>query len=147
MGRKLSVVLIEDSPRDAKQAAQILRKMDIQSLTVFSHVPAALMYLEDVVEGKRTCPDVIVLDLLLGTESGFEVLRYHKTHRQLSGIQVVVWTVMGETQQELCRYFGVQHIIVKADGDAALHKVLQSLTADLSTSLPHNKPGGMDQTL
>jgi CheY-like chemotaxis protein len=135
MGRKLSVVLIEDSPRDAKQAAQILHKMDIQSLTIFSHVPAALMYLEDVVEGKRSSPDVIVLDLLLGTESGFEVLRYHKAHRELSGIQVVVWTVMGEVQQELCRLFGVQHIVVKADGDAALHKVLKTLTADLSTSV------------
>jgi CheY-like chemotaxis protein len=135
MGKNLRVLLIGDSAKDAKQASRILNRVNIDNLTVFSLIPAVLMYLEDVVEGKRTGPDLILLDLVLGSESGFEVLRYYKAHPELSGCQIVVWTVMGEVQQELCRCFGVQHIVSKADGDGALLKVLKKITSELSASV------------
>ena len=135
MGKNLHVVIIEDSAKDAKQASRILNRINVENLTVFSLIPAVLMYLEDVVEGKRTCPDLILLDLVLGADSGFEVLRYYKAHPELSGCQVVVWTVMGDVQHELCKCFGVQHVVAKADGDAALLKVLKRVTSELSTSV------------
>jgi len=135
MGKNFRVVLIEDSAKDAKQASRLLNRVNIDTVTVFTLIPAVLMYLEDVVYGKRTCPDVILLDLVLGSESGFEVLRYYKAHPELSGCQVVVWTVMGDVQHELCKCFGVQHVVAKADGDAALLKVLKKITSELSASV------------
>jgi CheY-like chemotaxis protein len=135
MGKNLHVVIIEDSAKDAKQASRILNRTGIENLTVFRLIPAVLMYLEDVVEGKRTCPDLILLDLVLGVDSGFEVLRYYKAHPELSGCQIVVWTVMGDIQHELCKCFGVQHVVAKADGDAALLKVLKKITSELSASV------------
>jgi CheY-like chemotaxis protein len=135
MGKNLHVVVIEDSAKDAKQATRLLNRVNIENVTVFSLIPAVLMYLEDVVEGKRTCPDLILVDLVVGADSGFEVLRYYKAHPELSACQVVVWTVMGDVQHELCKCFGVQHIVAKADGVSALLKVLKKITAELSTSV------------
>ena len=135
MERHLSVVLIEDSAKDVSQAARILKRLDVHKLTVFTIIPTALLYLDEVVEGTRPCPDVVLLDLVLGSESGFEVLRYYKAHPELKNCQVVVWTVMGDVQQELCRHFGVQDIVSKSDGESALLKVLRKLTSDLAPTI------------
>ena len=144
MGKDLHVVLIEDSAADVKKAYRVLELLNVKTPTVFTLIPAALMYLEDVVDGKRTCPDLILLDLVLGADSGFEVLRYFKMHPALARCHVVVWTAMGDVQQELCRHFGVLHVVSKDDGDGALLQVMKKLTSGRSPSAQgpiFNAPG------
>ena len=75
-------------------------------------------------QGKAELPDKIVLDLDLGYESGYELLRYWHSNPKLSSIQVIVWTVMGEEQQEICKLFKVQAVVSKWRGASALEHAL-----------------------
>ncbi len=131
MEKTLSVVIIEDSRKDVLRASQLLEQAGVKNPAVFTFVPAALMFLEDVVSGARSCPDLMILDLDFGSESGFEVLRFCKAHPRLKQCHIIVWTVMGDTEQELCQLFGIKHFISKQNSDANLLNVIRNVT-DLS---------------
>ena len=126
MDTKPLVVVIENTPSDVTKALRVLKGFNIEKPVVLTSVGKALMYLEDVVSGARICPDLIILDLEFGPESGFEILRYRKTHSALQQCHVLVWTVMGDTQKELCRLFGLAHVVSKQDGEAALASALKN---------------------
>jgi CheY-like chemotaxis protein len=84
---------------------------------------AALILMEALEEG-RALPDAIVLDLDLGLESGFELLRFCHKNRLIPHIPVAVWTVMGKNQEEICRLFGAREFINKHQGPPALLEAL-----------------------
>jgi CheY-like chemotaxis protein len=126
MESRPNVVLIENSPADVTTAIRVLKSLNVQPAVVLTRVSQAVLYFEDVVAGGTKCPDLIVLDLDFGGESGFEILRLRKSSRALQQCEVLVWTIMGETEQELCRLFGLSHIISKHDGEAALKSALES---------------------
>jgi len=136
------VLVIENSPLDVAKAVRIFKHLELDQPVVITSVAKALMYLEDVVAGEKQCPEVIVLDLEFGAESGFEVLRFRKTNPRLHQCQVLVWTIMGEREKELCRLFGVTHVISKQDGDSALESALRnSLTLPTESSKSHQPAG------
>lgn len=93
---------------------------------------AAKSYLESVLDGKQPVPDVMVVDLDLGYESGFELLRFRHGHPELSSMRLIVWTVLGEQQQQICRLFKVDAVVSKADGVPALKRALEPLAAAAS---------------
>jgi CheY-like chemotaxis protein len=64
----------------------------------------------------ESLPELIVLDLMLYIESGFEVLRRWREEPELRAIPIIVWTVMGEPEQSICGYFGVQEVLPKWAG-------------------------------
>lgn len=137
------VLVIENSPLDVTRAVRILKNLKLDQPVILTSVAKALMYLEDVVAGEKQCPEVIILDLEFGAESGFEVLRFRKTHPRLQQCQVVVWTIMGEREKELCRLFGLTHIISKQDGDAALESALRNcLSLPPESSHKSHQPAG-----
>lgn len=121
-----NVVLIENTPSDVTKALRVLNSLNVQPTAVLTRVSQALLYFEDVIAGVTNCPDLIVLDLDFGGESGFEILRLRKTSSALQQCEVLVWTIMGDTQKELCRLFGLSHIVSKHDGEAALKSALES---------------------
>ena len=125
------VLLIENSPLDVTKAVRILKTLKLDQPVILTSVAKALMYLEDVVAGEKQCPELIILDLEFGAESGFEILRFRRTNPRLHQCQILVWTIMGEREKELCRLFGVTHIVSKQDDDAALESALRN-----SLSLP-----------
>jgi CheY-like chemotaxis protein len=130
MDIKPPVLVIENSPLDVTKVVRILQNLKVdQPVVVLTSVAKALMYLEDVVAGEKQCPELIVLDLEFGAESGFEILRFRKANPGLQQCQVLVWTVMGEREKELCRLFGITHILSKKDGDAALESALRNVLA------------------
>ncbi len=131
MEKTISAVIIEDTRKDVQRASQVLKQAGVDNPAVFTFVPAALMFLEDVVSGARSCPDLMILDLDFGSESGFEVLRFYKAHPKLKHCQIIVWTMLGETEHELCRLFGIQHFISKQNSDATLLNVIKDVK-DLS---------------
>jgi len=133
MEKTISVVIIEDTRKDVLRASQVLKRAGINNPAVFTFIPAALMFLEDVVSGARSCPDLMILDLDFGSESGFEVLRFYKAHPKLKSCQVIVWTVLGEREQELCQLFGIKHFVSKHNTDASLLGAISDVR-DLSSN-------------
>jgi CheY-like chemotaxis protein len=75
-----------------------------------------------VIDGSRPAPDLVVLDLAFPMESGFEVLRRWRAHPKLRDIRIIVWTAMGETEQCLSEYFGVQKVVPKWAGPKELEQ-------------------------
>jgi CheY-like chemotaxis protein len=119
------VLIIEDTPSDMRQSTAVLKKLGTEEIKAFNTIAAAMLYLQDVVEGTEETPDLILLDLSFPKESGFEVLRYWKSNPKLHPIHVVVWTVMGETEIKLCRFFGVDHVVPKWAGAKELETALR----------------------
>ncbi|MGA9673449.1 MAG: hypothetical protein WBQ94_29935, partial [Terracidiphilus sp.] len=72
-------------------------------------------------------PDGIVLDLNLGYESGYELLRFWHRTPELSKIPVIVWSVLGDEQREMCKLFNVKHFVAKWEGEEAFREALASI--------------------
>jgi len=120
-----TALIIEDDPIDLRQAAGLLTELGFDKIEQATNASKALRFLEDVAERKSSAPDLLVLDLSLGYESGFEVLRRWKSDKRLKPIKIIVWTQMGEREQELCRLFGLEHIVPKWRSAAEFKTALQ----------------------
>lgn len=120
-----SILIVEDSASDLRAATAALAELG--TIDSAARISDAMQYLDEAAEGKREAPVLIVLDLSLGYESGFEVLRRWKSDRKLSRIQVVVWTQMGEREQELCRLFGLKYVIAKDKDIRALQNAAKDV--------------------
>ena len=105
------VLIVEDTPADVRQSTAVVKKLGASDVITLNNIAAAILFLQDVVEGTKPAPDLILLDLSFPRESGFEVLRYWKSNDKLHEIHVVVWTVMGDTETKLCKFFGVEHVV------------------------------------
>lgn len=123
------VVLIEDTPSDVIKGVRILKSLNISEPVIMTSVDRAMLYLEEVVAGEKACPNLMILDLDFGLESGFEILRFRKTHPILHACEVLAWTIMGDKEKEFCRLFGVACVISKQDGEVALENGLRSCMA------------------
>lgn len=119
MTSDVQVVIIEDSHDDSFLATRILNSTGVAHITRFARIPEALVFLEEIADGTRECPQLILLDLNVGLDSGFEVLRFYKSNPALQSCRVIVWTGSGSIEKELCEHFGVE-CIGKGDGEAAL---------------------------
>ncbi len=122
------VLIIEDTPADTKQSTAVVQKLGAQEVLTQNNIASALLFLQDVVEGTKEAPDLILLDLSFPKESGFEVLRFWKSNPKLKPVHIVVWTVMGETEKKLCQFFGVDHVVPKWAGPKELEAALRNFT-------------------
>jgi len=120
------VLIVEDTPSDVRQSSAVVKKLGAQDIIALNNIAAAILFLQDVVEGTKKPPDLILLDLSFPRESGFEVLRYWKSNAKLNEIPVVVWTVMGDTEKKLCEFFGVEHVVPKWAGPKELEAALRT---------------------
>jgi CheY-like chemotaxis protein len=120
------VLIVEDTPADARQSIAVVKKLGAKDVTALNNIASAMLVLQDIVEGKQPPPDLILLDLSFPKESGFEVLRFWKSNPKLKPIRIVVWTVMGETEQKLCNFFGVDRVIAKWAGPKELEDALRA---------------------
>ena len=120
------VLIVEDTPSDVRQSTAVVKKLGAEDVIVMNDIPSAMLFLQDVAEGTKEAPDLILLDLSFPRESGFEVLRYWKSNAKIHQIHVVVWTVMGETEKKLCQFFGVDDIVPKWAGPKELEAALKT---------------------
>jgi CheY-like chemotaxis protein len=127
MNAQINVVIIDDSAEDIGTAFRIRKSLGVETPTIYKDVKKAIVFLEDVVGGEKPCPDLLLLDLDFGVDSGFEVLRLYKTHPVLRKCSILVWTVMGKSQLELCKLFGVENVKSKHHGEAALAETLAKM--------------------
>ena len=129
------VLIVEDQPTDLQIAAEVIRSLKISDIDAHISASAAKLYLDEVVDGTQSPPDVIVLDLDLGYESGHEILRLWHSNPKLACIPLIVWTAMGKEQQEVCRLFKVGAVVPKWEGAAALKRALEPF-ADSASQEP-----------
>jgi CheY-like chemotaxis protein len=122
------LLLVEDQPQDARLAAKAAQSIGFSEVDALSSVQVARSYLEECLKGEREVPDGIVLDLDLGYESGYELLRYWHSTPELSRIPVIVWSILGEDQREMCRLFKVNHFVAKWEGEEAFQEALRGLS-------------------
>lgn len=124
----MRVLIVEDHPNDFQIAAKAAEASGFSAVETRASVGAARAYLEKALEGEGPLPDAIVLDLDLGYESGFELLRYWHSSPRLSEVPLVVWTILGEQYREICRIFRVCAYVDKGDDPSVLRQVLSGLS-------------------
>ena len=88
----------------------------------------AKAFLEQGLHGDQPLPDAIVLDLDLGYDSGFELLRFWHGNPELAKVPVVVWTVLGDKYREICTMFKVNAYVEKGGDSDVLRQVLTGLS-------------------
>lgn len=120
-------LIIEDNLAHISQSADVLQKVGVKEVQSITSVLGAIESLQDVAEGRRIAPDVVILDLEFGQESGFEVLRYWKSAPQLKDIHIIVWTIMGELEQKIAGMFNVHQVVDKAAGPKELERALKTI--------------------
>jgi CheY-like chemotaxis protein len=122
------LLIVEDQPSDLQIAADIARSLNFTEIEGRVSATTAKLYLDSILDGNQAKPDVIILDLDLGYESGHELLRFWHSHPALSCIPMIVWTALGKEQQELCQLFNVNAVVAKWEGATALKRALEPFT-------------------
>jgi CheY-like chemotaxis protein len=126
------LLIVEDQSADLRVAVDVVKSLGVSFIEARTSTTAAKAYLEDGLDGNHPLPDLIILDLDLGYESGFELLRFWHGNPKLSNIRLIVWTAMGEEQREICRMFKVNAIVSKTEGAVGLKRVIEPLAAAAS---------------
>lgn len=129
------MLILEDDLKDLRIATDIALKAGFCDVLAHNSSGKALIILGNAIEDGKPLPDAIVLDLDLGLESGFEVLRFCHKNRLIPRIPVVVWTVLGEQERKICQLFGIHSFIPKQHGPDALYQTLLGLH-----SIPPGRP-------
>jgi len=124
-----SVLIVEDQPADLHIAVDVVQSLGYSQIEARQTTSAAQTYLEAAMEKRETLPDLIILDLDLGYESGHELLRFWHKNRNLLPVRVVVWTKLGHEQQNICKLFDVDAVVPKDLGADALSAAIKPLTA------------------
>jgi CheY-like chemotaxis protein len=127
MQRIQRLLVIENEPKDLKIAANAAEAVGIAEVEARTSLDAARTYLEKGLKGEIALPDAIVLDLDLGYDSGYELLRHWHSTPALSKIPLIVWSVLGEEQRDMCSLFKVNAFVGKWEGPQAIRDALAKL--------------------
>lgn len=122
------LLIVEDEAKDLRFASNTARSLGIPNVDSRATSTSARAYLEQALDGVIPLPDGIVLDLNLGYESGYELLRFWHSTPALKKIPVIVWSVLGDDQREMCKLFKVNHFVAKWEGEEVFRKALASLS-------------------
>src|ERR1700733_13837528 len=100
-----SLLVVEDLATDLKVATEAARKAGILVVQSQTTSRGAREVLEKGLRGDVPLPGGILLYLNLGHESGFEVLPFWHSTPRLKSIPLVVWSILGQEQREICGLF------------------------------------------
>ena len=121
------ILVVEDQASDLQIAEHTAHAVGIGEVEARTTIPSALSYLERGLRAEIPLPDGILLDLDLGYDSGYELLRFWHSTPELKKIPLLVWTILGEEQREICNLFQVTNYVSKWEGAAAIREALKSL--------------------
>lgn len=121
------ILIVENDPRDVQFAAQCAVQCGFSEVVRSSSAEAAQILLEKTRSAEGTLPDAILLDLDLGLESGFDLLRVRYETSWMMEIPLVVWTRLAGDNEKYCGVFKVQGYVQKSAGEYGLYKALESL--------------------
>ena len=123
------LLVVENEPKDMKLAADIARSIGVPEVDGRTTFDAAKVYLDRGLNGEGPLPDGIVLDLDLGHDSGYELLRYWHSTPKLSDIPLIVWSILGEEQRTMCNLFKVKMFVGKWEGVDAFRDALGQMNS------------------
>jgi len=118
------ILIVEDQMKDLSIAKQTARSAGFSDIEAKADIHSAKGYLEKALGAEESLPDLILLDLDLGHESGYELLRIRYDSSHLARIPVVIWTQLGHDNSEVCALFNINGYVSKWEGPAALCEVL-----------------------
>jgi DNA-binding response OmpR family regulator len=123
----MRLLILEDSPKDLQLAEDAARAEGFDDIEAFTSIAPAMLGIEQAMRGEKPMPAAAIIDLDLGSESGYEFLRlcYRKLAR--SGVHILVWSQLEERNREICALFEVDAYIPKWEGEAALREALREL--------------------
>jgi len=122
------LLVVENEPKDLKNAADSARAAGFADVEAKTSPYAARIFLEDRLANGPKLPDAILLDLDFGIESGYELLRFWHSTPKLRAVPLIVWSILGEEQKQMCGLFKVNKFIGKWEGNEALQDALKEIT-------------------
>lgn len=121
------LLVVENEPKDLKCAADSAKQVGFSEVEGKTTPHSARTYLEDRLTGGAKLPDGILLDLDFGYESGYELLRFWHSDPRLRTIPLIVWSILGDDQKQMCELFKVKKFVGKWEGSDALQDALKSI--------------------
>jgi len=121
------LLIVENEAKDLKNAADSARAVGFAEVEGKTSPYAARIYLEDRLANGPKLPDGILLDLDFGIESGYGLLRFWHSNPGLRVIPLIVWSILGEEQRQMCGLFKVNRFVGKWEGNEALQDALKEV--------------------
>lgn len=122
------LLLVDDEARDLIKALEVAESLGIEDIHAKNSIRAAREHLDKGLKGEVSLPDAIVLDLDLGVESGFELMRMWHSTPGLARIPLMVWSVVDE-HRDVCDLFNVTSFVSKWQGIGAFRDALARLVS------------------
>lgn len=116
--------VLEDSVQDLRAAENAARSAGFDSVDAKTSGEGALKSLSNMLLDSLKLPDAFLIDLDLGQESGYEILRFRHSKPELSAVPAIVWTHLDSHHRQMCEVFGINAFVDKAEGSEALRTAL-----------------------
>ena len=127
-------MILEDDPKDSLLAVDAARAEGFEDIEAFTSLAPAVKRIEQALRGETPAPDALILDLSLGIDSGYELLRlWYKEGQQK--IRVIVWSYLEERNREICALFKVDAYVNKWEGQGGLREALKQLNLTVAPNL------------
>jgi CheY-like chemotaxis protein len=122
------ILLIEDQPAFSDTCTKTLHELGYDGVQLITHMLEAEQHLDDIVSNLTNPPAAIVLDLGLGMDSGFSLLRKCHAEPKLREVPILVWTKhTDELSKMFSDYLGVKDFLVKSGDPQKLRDALERL--------------------
>ncbi len=132
----MRVLILDDDLNDLRIASDAARAMGIADVELFQWLAPAQSRLREGLRGEAPLPDAIILDLALGCESGYELLRLWHSNRAQAKVHMIVWSHLEERNQQLCELFNIDSYVSKWDGVGALSDALRLVNVAAQNGRP-----------
>lgn len=123
----MCVLIVEDNPKDLGLASTVSREAGFQTIDSRNSIEGAKAYLETALQGQHRIPDAILLDLALGADSGYELLRMRYLSPSLMKVAVIVWSELDDHNAEICSMFKANAYLGKWQGAEGLRDTFAKL--------------------
>jgi CheY-like chemotaxis protein len=124
------ILLIEDQPAFSDTCTRALHELGYDGVQLITRVQEAENHLDDIVSNLTEAPAAIVLDLGLGLDSGFTLLRKCHAEPRLRQVPILVWTKhTDDLSKVFSNYLGAKDFLVKSGDPQQLREALKRLMA------------------
>ena len=125
------ILLIEDQDAFSDTCTKALHELGYDGVQLITHVMEAEQHLDDIVSNLTEAPAAIILDLGLGMDSGFSLLRKCHAEPRLRDVPILVWTKhTDELSKMFSDYLGVKDFLVKSGDPQELRDALKRLMVE-----------------
>jgi CheY-like chemotaxis protein len=129
------ILLIEDDPTASDTCTRALHDLGFDGVQLITHLMAADYHLDDIISKLTRPPAAIVLDLGLGPDSGFTLLRKCHAEPRLQRVPILVWTKhTDDLSKTFSEYLGAEDFLVKSGDEQELRQALARLLAPKEAS-------------